>query len=479
MTAPALARPAYAGGRTARARATATRLATPRVLVLTLAAFLVIAFARAHELFSFLTPLHLGKLIGLPLVVVAYQRLPRQQLRAAMRTAPSRGAMAIGIMMLLSVPFSIWMGNSVGYLKSIAYVTVITFVVTASVLVDRRAVAAVLATEVVAVGMGATRMLMPNPPTVFEGDALRIHYGFSYDPNDCAALFLLTIPLALYLAGRLPKYRLLWYALAAIMVAATVRTGSRGGLLGFGALVAMLGILAPPRQRVRMAGAGLAAALAFAGLVSQNDVLRARFASTFDSSEKDYNYTDTNGRVEIWKRGLYYMVTHPVTGVGIANFGVAEYQIGSQLKAAKGITDRHMLTAHNSLIQIGAELGIPGLAAYLYMIGASARGMWRKRRAGIVARARGGSSPLTPGIDDEVALASAVLSALVAIFVAGFFLSLAYSPITLFACALAAGVAAATPVGVTAIASRAGAGVRRGVTPSYAQPFRGAAGYPH
>ena len=444
MTAPAIPRPALLGaGRGARARTAAARFGTPRILVLALAAFLAIAFARAHELFSFLIPLRLGKLIGLPLVIVAYQRLPRAQMRAALRTGPSRGAIAIGLMMLLSVPLSIWIGNSVGYLRTTAYVTVITFLVTASVLVDRRAIPTILATEVIAVGLGATRMLLPNPPTVFEENAMRVFYGFSYDPNDCAALFLLTIPLALYLAGRLQKWRLLWYGLAAIMVAALVRTGSRGGLLGFGALVATLAVLAPPRQRARLAGAAAAAVLGFSVLVSQNKSLSTRFASTFDSSESDYNYTSTNGRIEIWKRGLYYMATHPVTGVGVANFPTAEYQIGSELKAAQGITDRHMLTAHNSEVQIGAELGVPGLAAYLYMLGSAMLGMWRRRRQGVVARGRGKSR--VPGVDDEIALASAVLTALVAIFVAGSFLSLAYSPITLFACALAAGVLAGGP----------------------------------
>ncbi len=445
MAAPALPRRALPGAVPfARARATAARVATPRVLVFTLAAFLVIDFARVHELFSFLLPLRLGKLVGVPLVIVAYQKLPRAQVRAAMRTGPGRGAIAIGIMMLLSVPLSIWIGNSVGYLGSVAYVTAITFLVAASVLVDRRAVPIVLATEVIGVSMGAVRMLLPDPPTVFEGDALRIHYGFTYDPNDCAALFVLTIPLALYLAGRLPKYKLVWYGLAGIMVTALVRTGSRGGLLGFGALVVTLGVLAPPKQRLRMAGAGLVAALGFGALVSQNATLRARFATTFDSSQSDYNYTETNGRLEIWKRGIQYITTHPATGVGIANFVVAEYQIGAGLKAEKGINDHHMMTAHNSLIQIGAELGIPGLIAYLYMIGASMRGLWSTRRAGIAARIRARTGPVAVAValDDEISLASAALVALVGLFVASMFLSLAYSPITLFACALASGVIA-------------------------------------
>ena len=480
MTAPALPRRALpVPVPFARARA-AARVGTPRVLVLTLSAFLVIAFARAHELFPFLTPLRLGKLIGLPLVVVAFQRLPRAQVRAAMRTGPSKGAIAIGVMMLLSVPLSIWIGNSVGYLKSTASVTAITFLVTASVLVDRRAIPTVLATEVIAVGLGALRMLLPNPPTVFEDNAVRVFYGYSYDPNDCAALFLLTVPLALYLAGRLRKTRLVWYGLAMIMVAALVRTGSRGGLLGFGALIVTLAVMAPPRHRARLAAAAVTAVLGFGLLVSQNESLRTRFASTFDSSQSDYNYTATNGRIEIWKRGLYYMNTHPVTGVGVANFMVAEFQIGAGLKAAQGISDRHMMTAHNSEIQIGAELGLPGLAAYLFMIGSAVRGMWRKRRRGIASR-RGAPPELAVILENEVALASAALSALVAIFVAGSFLSLAYSPITLFACALAAGIIAGGPPGA-AVARRVAGRRRTFPAPSpRPQPVAayGAVGYTH
>ena len=433
------------------------RSVTPRAVVLTLSAFLVIAFAHVHEMISALTPFRLGKLIGLPLVIVAIQRLPRAQIRAAMRTAPSRGAMFVGLMMILSLPLSIWLGNSIGYMTSVGAVTAITFVVTASVLIDRRAIPVVLATEVFAVGLGATRMLLPGAPTVYEDFAMRVYYGYTFDPNDCAALFLLTIPLALYLANRLPKSRLLWYGIVLIMIAALVRTGSRGGLIGFGALVTMLAVLAPPRQRARLTVAAAVAALAFGVLVSQNDSLRTRFASTFDTSESDYNYTSTNGRLEIWKRGIHYMVTHPVTGVGIANFMTAEYQIGSGLKAAQGITDQHMLTAHNSLIQIGAELGIPGLLAYLFMIGSAVRGTWRKRRQTIALIARRGAGTATSALENEVALASAVLMALVAIFIAGFFLSLAYSPITLFACALAAGViGGSAPTALPAYARRPG-----------------------
>jgi O-antigen ligase len=426
--------------------------ATPRVLVLVLAAFLVVNFARAHEMVPQLAVLRLGRLSGIPLVFLALQRLPRRQLRGALRTGPGRGMLFIAAMMLLSVPFSIWRGNSFGYIKGTGLISYIMFVTTAGVLVDRAAVPTVLRTVTLAVAAGATRMLLPGAPVYMEGDIPRALFSYTYDPNDTAALFLVCIPLALYLANRAGARAWLWYGSALVMVLGMVRTGSRGGLLGLGAMVATLVVLAPPRLRGRLCGAAAAAVLAFGVVVQGNAELRDRFMSTFSSEQTDYNYTAANGRIEIWKRGLRYMVTHPLTGVGIANFTTAELVIGSEIKRQKGIYSKHMFTAHNSLIQIGAELGIPGFCAYLFVFGSAMAGLLRVRRRALAA-ARGGLAAAL----DTGALASAVMTSLVALFVGGMFLSLAYSPITLFTFAMCAALIAAAPAALSTAAGGAAA----------------------
>lgn len=437
----------YAAGLGARGNALAARATrafgtTPRPLVLVLAAFLAINFARVHELVPHLAVLRLGKLIGLPLVILAIRRLPRAQLRAALRTGPARSMLFIGFMMLASVPLSIWIGNSVGYIRGVGAISYVMFVTTASVLVDRAAIPTVLAVEALGVGADALRMFLPNAPVIIESSGVpRALFGYTYDPNDTAALFLVTVPIALHLGGRPGAgwRRWVWYALALLMVVAMVRTGSRGGLIGLGAMVATLVLLAPPRQRARLLGAGVAAVVTFGIAVSSNPVLNERFGSLFSSStrENDYNYTETNGRIALWKRGVHYMITHPVTGVGINNFTIAEFQIGSELKRQQGIIDRHMLTAHNSLVQIGAELGVPGLIAYLAVVFSGAWGLWGVRRRAIAA-ARAGLAHA----EEEIALASTAITALVGVFVGGLFLSLAYSPMTLFTFALCVAVIA-------------------------------------
>lgn len=403
---------------------------TPRALVVALALFLVVNFARAHEGFYFLLPLHLAQVTGIPLILLALAKLPREQLRAVLSTRPGRCVLFIGAMMVLSVPLSIWPGHSVAYLRSTAPISYMMFVTTAAVLVDRQAIPLVLRAEVLAAASGAIRMQLPGAPVYMEGGIPRALFGWTYDPNDTAVLFLVTIPLAIYLATRRGAARWLWYGVALIMVLAIVRTGSRGGMLGMGAMLGALVLLSPARQRARLMTAGAAAAVVFVGAVQANPVLRARFASTF---ETDYNQTATNGRIEIWKRGMYYMATHPATGVGIDNFTVAELRIGSGLKQQQGITDRHMFTAHNSLVQIGAELGVPGLLAFLGMVATAAAGLWRIRSR---ASASGEAAA------DDAALASSVLTSITGLFAGGFFLSLAYSPMTYFTYALAAAVIA-------------------------------------
>lgn len=464
MTAPTLGSPLprYAAA-APQALGTAGRAAagaTPRALVVALAAFLVVNVARTHEIVPQLSVLRLGKLSGVPLVILALSRLPRWQIREALRTGPGRGVLFIGLMMILSVPLSIWPGNSFGYIKSTGLISYIMFVAAASVLVDRAAALTILRTVIAAVALDATRMLLPGAPVYMEGGVPRALFGYTYDPNDTAALFLVSVPLALYLGNRRGARWWLWYGAALLMVVGLVRTGSRGGLIGLIAMVAALIVLATPRQRTRLISAALAASVAFGALVSSNDELRTRFASTFDSSETDYNYTAANGRLELWKRGIHYMVTHPVTGVGIANFPTAELLIGSEIKREQGIYSRHMFTAHNSLVQIGAELGIPGLLAYIAVVFTAFVGLWRIRRDA-VAIARAGLN----GANDVGALAAAVMTSLTGAFVGGLFLSLAYSPMTMFTFALCAGIIAGAPV---TLALPAAGG--RTVPPSPARP---------
>ncbi len=439
-------------------------------LVYVLAAFLVISVARTHELVHALLPLRLGKLIGVPMLIACFLYLPAWQLASTLNHSVGRAWVFMAIWMVVSLPFALWPGGSVEYLVSTMAVTLIMWGVTASVLMDRRAAPIVLRVITLAIGIAAARLLMPGAlsRTEADGGTLRVEIGFTYDPNETAALFVAAIPLALYLASRPNARRWLWYGVSLVMVAAMVRTGSRGGMLALVTVAGILIALAPPRRRLTFLSAAFAAPVVFAIVASSDPALRARFASTFSSGE-DYNYTSQEGRLEVWRRGVTYMITHPVFGVGVDGFSVAELEIGPELKkrrASGGVVLTRTQAAHNSLVQIGAELGFPGLIAWGFSIAAALWGVARARARAVGATRRG-----VPGLQDESALASAALCSLVGVVITSMFLSLAYSPITMFVLALCVGVAAGSPY-AAAIPGRT-VGRATGQQPSFVPGRRG------
>ena len=139
---------------------------------------------------------------------------------------------------------------------------------------------------------------------------------------------------------------------------------------------------------------------------------------TMRNPEEDYNYTETGGRVAIWKRGLGYMAEHPIVGVGLGNFGAAEaFSDRNRARTAAG-KGWQTSAAHNSFIQAGVESGVTGLAIFLALLVVSIRACsWRA------------PPNATPAELDELAIARALAGGLVGYCVAGFFLSQAYSPL--------------------------------------------------
>lgn len=117
--------------------------------------------------------------------------------------------------------------------------------------------------------------------------------------------------------------------------------------------------------------------------------------------------------MDIWKRGVGYMLSHPALGVGADAFAVAEGRLSAEAR------QRHRYgrgfqwsTAHNSFIQIGAELGVLGLVLFVALLAAAFRLLSRLRRWA------GGESAV---------LAQVLAGSLVAFVVTATFLSQAYS----------------------------------------------------
>jgi O-antigen ligase len=149
------------------------------------------------------------------------------------------------------------------------------------------------------------------------------------------------------------------------------------------------------------------------------------------TSEEDYNHTSETGRLPIWSRGIGYMMANPFFGVGPNNFPTAEGTLSPLAERQQYGIGVRWNAAHNSFIQIGAEVGLPGLALFVAVI-ASAFGALRRSGPIEAALALRGERrpPLTP----------ALTASLLGFVVGAFFLSLAYSEMLYTLLALAVGL---------------------------------------
>jgi O-antigen ligase len=148
------------------------------------------------------------------------------------------------------------------------------------------------------------------------------------------------------------------------------------------------------------------------------------------TSDDDYNHTSETGRLQIWSRGLDYMLQNPILGVGPDNFPVAEGTLSPFAERQQWGIGVRWNAAHNAFIQIGAELGLPGLVLFISII-ACAFGALRRagRNESRAAEAGSQAARVTP----------ALTASLLGFVVGAFFLSLAYSEMlyTLIAFAVA------------------------------------------
>lgn len=238
-----------------------------------------------------------------------------------------------------------------------------------------------------------------------------------YDANDLALLLVSTIPLAIYF---LRPQVVLWkrlFALSslALFVELLVKCGSRGGFIAF--IVVLLYIVLafraiPARLRLTAVGATVLIMTAF-GSATYWDMM-----STIIHPKDDYNMTSPVGRKAIWKRGVGYMLSRPVLGVGVNDFEQAEGSL-SAISAEYASANRGLKwsTAHNSFVLIGAELGVGGLLLFVTMLGTSFTHLTR-------IKAGPDGDPLV--CQEDAALAQTLIASLIGFCLAGFFVSAAY-----------------------------------------------------
>ncbi len=248
-------------------------------------------------------------------------------------------------------------------------------------------------------------------------DNWRLGDLYYYDANDLATLIASAMPFGLYsvLGQRRPAARALAALGLAILAVGLTRSGSRGGFLAFLAVVAfvLVGFTTIP-ARSRLVGLVVVLAIVF---TTASDRYWTQM-QTILNPHTDYNTSSDEGRIKTWERGVGYMLGSPVFGVGVSNFQVAEGTISPLARRQERGLAVYWTAPHNTLVQVGAELGVPGLLLFLGMFAAAFASL---RRVGRYART------LNPPARDLSRLAQTLTAALFGFFVGAFFLSLAYT----------------------------------------------------
>ncbi len=179
-------------------------------------------------------------------------------------------------------------------------------------------------------------------------------YGTFVTRNSLAGFLALALPLLVWIAAcGSRRSRWLFAGIAVLAVALLLITRSRGGLAALGTCVGVLTLLeqrawlARHRKPVLVAAALLAAAGAWAAFFWDRDPLGLR------------SPTSSMGfRIGYWGGAVRMIEAHPLLGVGLDNFADHYLRYKSDLAG-------EVQRAHNDWLQIAAELGIPGLIAFL------------------------------------------------------------------------------------------------------------------
>ena len=392
--------------------------ATPRdrhwdFLLVCVAAYLTTAVGRIHQLFLFLSPLKLV-FVSATLAIVLYflQQVGARRIRWV-RSRSTTYLLLLLLWVALSVPGALHQGLAFSLLTSFIKTVALYVLIVGSVRgfhdLERLAFVYFAAASVFSV------VVLTRFPV--GGNNWRLGGLYYYDANDFAVFAVTAVPLGLYFGltqAQLHRRLVSLGGVLAVLIA-FIWSGSRGGFL---AMLAVVAFFLFRYTAVRLHWRLLIMALIIAtGWLTASDRYWTQM-STILHADNDYNRTELNGREKIWRRGIGYMLSNPVFGVGGSNFGVAEGTISPQARLQERGIGVRWNAPHNSFVQVGAELGVPGLLLLLAVIGSAFVTLHRVAK---VERAPSTRSRAPPQ------LAQAMQASLVGFVVGAFFLSLAYA----------------------------------------------------
>lgn len=382
----------------------------------------------------------LAALLGLGAMV--FGRLSRG-LSVSRVTPELVGVIALGLVILLTAPFSVWPGGAVGTFTDVYVKVILIFLLMVNTLTSVNRLHRFMTVVVIATGYLATRAVFDYARGINLVENGRVQGavgGMFQNPNDLALNMVALLPLSVLVAMRAKtkagRYGAIFLGL--MMIGAIIVSHSRGGFVGLALMLLIMGYQLARRRPAIAAGAAIALMLA---LPLTPASYWERVSSITDES-RDATGSREARRIllrEAWDTFLQF----PLHGVGAGQF--QNYNPPGRIEIWR--------ETHNVVLQVAAELGILGLAVFGFLLwralsASSATRRLLRRASGSappkhrwsLATVRPAEAPVMPADQRSYldAHAGAMTAAVIGWLVCALFASVAYSWTFYYLLALAA-----------------------------------------
>ena len=421
---------------------TVTTLPTMSFRLFLLCSFVLLG--RPQDILTFLQPMRPALVLAVLAVAANVLGARRQELSAALSTSESKRYLLFYLIMIVGIPFAYYRraafeGVIGGYLANMLFFVLLVFQVTSLQRLKSLVWVICLCTLMYSVFGGVFQL------EDFGGGRFQVA-GTMFDPNDTAYLLVSLFPLCLYFVrfdeGLLKRL----VAVAAIFssIAIILQTGSRGGILGFGAVLLVL-LLTKTSGITRRHKMLFVVVLASIFLLIRDRIDVERYLTLSDISS-DYNVSEEGGRLKVWQGAIDLSLANPITGIGVNCYSYARFLA----RELAGDSYRQWHDVHNSFLQVATEVGLIGFGIFVLINLKSVLTFSRMSRMGLQTQS---------GEAREIgALGGLMLVGFTGLLVSGFFLSQGYSIFFTLYFALAAAMGrlqAGPPAGIVAVSGAA------------------------
>lgn len=328
----------------------------------------VLTLSRIHQHYGWLAAMQPALVLSAVAGGYGVLRPGRLNLQGLFRYWPPQVMAALALLAGVSALFGLSVGRSGGYILGVyAKVLILAFMVIAA-LRNARDLSLFTWAFVLAAGLLCGLAIFVFDLQATGQGVRRLADLYTFDANGIGVVLAMALPLVLLVfetSGWKGKAVSLLVLLAIGVTAA--RSGSRGMFVGLGAVVVALVVWVSHVSLARRIGFVLVLA---AGLFVASPQGYWDQMSTLTNLSDDYNVTSYYGRLNVAQRGVGYMLDHPLTGVGIHNFPMAEGTISERARGFVPSSGRGLKwrAAHNSYIQAGSEMGVPGLLLWTALV---------------------------------------------------------------------------------------------------------------